>query len=73
MKISILTAFPEMMQNYLGTSVLGKGIAKGKFEVEVIDIRDFAEGGYKQIDDYCYDGGGMILMPEPLKQALEQL
>lgn len=73
MKISILTAFPGMMQNYLGTSVLGKGIAKGKFEVEVIDIRDFAQGGYKQIDDYCYGGGGMILMPEPLRKALEQL
>ena len=73
MKISILTAFPEMIQNYLGTSVLGKGIAKGKFDVKVIDIRDFAQGRYKQIDDYCYGSGGMILMPEPLRKALEHL
>mgnify|MGYP001166072612 CR=1 FL=1 len=73
MKISILTAFPGMIKNYLETSILGKGIAKGIFDVEVIDIRDFAQGNYKQIDDYCYGKGGMILMPEPLKKALEHL
>lgn len=70
MKISIITAFPELMRSYLAASVLGRGIAAGKLDVEVIDIRDFAEGDYRQIDDYCYGSGGMMLMAEPLAKAL---
>lgn len=70
MKISIITAFPELMRSYLTASVLGRGIAAGKLDVEVIDIRDFAEGDYRQIDDYCYGSGGMMLMAEPLAKAL---
>ena len=62
MKISIITAFPELMRSYLAASVLGRGIAAGKLDVEVIDIRDFAEGDYRQIDDYCYGSGGMMLI-----------
>ena len=70
MKISIITAFPELMRSYLAVSVLGRGIAAGRLEVCVIDIRDFAEGDYRQIDDYCYGSGGMMLMAEPLSKAL---
>ena len=70
MKISIITAFPELMRSYLAAIVLGRGIAAGKLDVEVIDIRDFAEGDYRQIDDYCYGSGGMMLMAEPLAKAL---
>ena len=73
MKISILTAFPDLINSYLGASVLGRGIAKGRLEVEVIDIRDFAEGSYRQIDDYSYGSGGMVLMPGPLQKALDSL
>lgn len=73
MKISILTAFPDLMRSYLGTSVLGRGIAAGKLVAEVIDIRDFADGDYRQIDDYCYGRGGMVLMPEPLGRAIDSL
>ena len=58
------------MRSYLAASVLGRGIAAGKLDVEVIDIRDFAEGDYRQIDDYCYGSGGMMLMAEPLAKAL---
>ena len=73
MKISILTAFPDLMRNYLSASVLGRGIASGKLDAEVLDIRDYAQGDYRQIDDYCYGSGGMVLMPEPLGKALESL
>lgn len=73
MKITILTAFPDIMNNYLGMSVLGRAIAAGKLPVEVIDIRNFAEGGYRQIDDYSFGGGGMVLMPEPLGKAVESV
>ena len=73
MKISIITAFPDLIKSYLGASVLGRGIAKGRLEVDVLDIRDFAEGSYRQIDDYSYGSGGMVLMAEPLQKALDSL
>ena len=73
MKISILTAFPELMKNYVSASILGRAAACGKLEIEVIDLRDFADGDYRQIDDYCYGSGGMILKPEPLERALESV
>lgn len=73
MKISVLTAFPELMSNYLNASILGRAIAAGKLEVEVTDLRNFADGDYRQIDDYCYGSGGMMLMPEPLARALKSV
>lgn len=73
MKITVITAFPELMRNYLASSVLGRGIAAGKLEAEVVDIRDFSEGSYRQIDDYCYGSGGMMLMAEPLAKAVESV
>lgn len=73
MKISIITAFPELMRGYVHASVLGRGVAAGRLDVEVVDIRDFSEGGYRQIDDYCYGAGGMMLMAEPLERALESV
>ena len=73
MKITVITAFPELMRGYLAASVLGRGIAAGKLEAEVVDIRDFSEGSYRQIDDYCYGSGGMMLMAEPLARAVESV
>ena len=73
MKITVITAFPELMRNYLASSVLGRGIAAGKLEAEVVDIRGFSEGSYRQIDDYCYGSGGMMLMAEPLAKAVESV
>lgn len=73
MKITVITAFPELMRNYLASSVLGRGIAAGKLEAEVVDIRGFSEGSYRQIDDYCYGSGGMMLMAEPLARAVDSV
>lgn len=73
MKITILTAFPDLMKSYMSASVLGRGIASGKLEVQVLNIRDFAEGNYRQIDDYAYGSGGMLLMAEPLQKAFDSL
>lgn len=42
-------------------------------DVDVIDIRNYADGNYRQIDDYCYGGGGMVLMGEPLAKAVEAI
>jgi tRNA (guanine37-N1)-methyltransferase len=72
-KISIVTAFPDLVRNCLSASVLGRGIESGKLEASVVDIRDFASGGYRQIDDYSFGGGGMVLMPGPLESALDSV
>ena len=72
-RISIVTAFPELVRSYLGASVLGRGIESGKLDVEAVDIRSFANGEYRQIDDYSFGGGGMVLMAAPLERALEHI
>jgi tRNA (guanine37-N1)-methyltransferase len=72
-RICVVTAFPEIVRNYLSSSVLGRGIDAGLLEVSAVDIRDFAEGAYRQIDDYSYGGGGMVLMPGPLEAALDSV
>jgi len=73
MKITVLTAFPDAIKNYLGMSVLGRAVASGKLDVEVADLRAFAQGSYRQIDDCSFGGGGMVLMPEPIARAIESL
>ncbi|MDR0764339.1 MAG: tRNA (guanosine(37)-N1)-methyltransferase TrmD [Synergistaceae bacterium] len=70
-RISVITAFPDIVRGYLSSSVLGRGIERGLFDVSVMDLRDFAGGGYRQIDDYSYGGGGMVLMAPPLESAVE--
>ncbi len=70
MNFYILTLFPEMVQNGINYSVLKKGMDKGIFSVECINIRDFAENKHKQVDDYPYGGGcGMVMQAEPIYKA----
>lgn len=66
MRFSVVTAFPEYFDAFLNTSIVGKAIKEGKIEVEIVNLRDFAQNSYGQIDDYSYGGGGMVIMPEPL-------
>lgn len=72
MKISILTLFPDVVRTYLGESILGIAAGKGRVRYEVVDIRDFAEGRHRQVDDRPFGGGpGMVLMPGPVVEAVE--
>ncbi|GHV27282.1 tRNA (guanine-N(1)-)-methyltransferase [Synergistales bacterium] len=70
-KISIVTAFPDLVRNCVSSSVLGRGIEAGKLDVSVIDLRDYGIGSYRQVDDYSFGGGGMVLMAGPLEAALD--
>ncbi|MGB4097765.1 MAG: tRNA (guanosine(37)-N1)-methyltransferase TrmD, partial [Acetomicrobium sp.] len=72
-RFSVVTAFPEYFHAFLNTSIVGKAIKEGKIEVEIVNLRDFAQNSYGQIDDYSYGGGGMVIMPEPLYKALESI
>lgn len=74
MKISILTVFPEMILPYTETSILGRAQKKGLIEIEVVNIRDFAESKHKNTDDYPFGGGvGMLMMPQPIFSAFESV
>ena len=72
-RISIVTAFPDLVRGVLSSSVLGRGIESGKIDVSVVNIRDFAGGGYRQVDDYSFGGGGMVLMAGPLTAAVDSI
>jgi tRNA (guanine37-N1)-methyltransferase len=73
MKIQIITLFPEMFTGVLASSMLWKAQERGKVSYEFINLRDFGNGPRKQVDDTPYGGGdGMLLMPEPLVEAIEQ-
>lgn len=74
MTIDILTLFPEYFDSLLQTSILGKAISTQKVEVFVHHLRDFGVGKHKLTDDRPYGGGpGMVMMIEPIDQALHHL
>ena len=70
MKIDILTLFPEMFAP-LQTSILGKAVENGLIEINYINIRDFSHEKHGKVDDYVFGGGdGMLMMPEPIYDAV---
>jgi len=72
MRFDVLTLFPEMFSGYLGQSVLKRAIQAGLVEVHLHNIRDWAEGKHRQVDDRPYGGGpGMVLMVRPVVEAVE--
>lgn len=69
--INILTLFPEMFPGSLGQSLSGKALEKGLWSYNAINIRDFAEGVHKSVDDTPYGGGaGMVMRPDTIEKAL---
>ena len=72
MHIEILTIFPGYFESPLRESLLGKAIAAGKVEVTVTDLRSFAEGRHRKVDDEPYGGGaGMVMMAPVVASAIE--
>ncbi len=68
--VSILTLFPEMFPGFLGHSLAGKALERGDWSVNAINIRDFAEGVHKTVDDTPYGGGaGMVMRPDVIERA----
>ena len=72
MRLTLVSAFPAFLRSFFDTSVVGRGVRGGLLDVTVMDLRDFAEGPYRQIDDYAFGGGGMVLQAEPLARAVEK-
>jgi tRNA (guanine37-N1)-methyltransferase len=74
MRFDIITIFPEMFQSVFRAGVVKKALDKGIIEINVHDLRDFAAGKHKQVDDRPFGGGqGMVLKPEPIFSAVERI
>ena len=72
MKVSILTIAPETFDSFRKTPVITKSEKNNGFELEIVDIRDFAEGSFRKIDDSPYGGGrGMVLRVDTAFRAIE--
>ncbi len=72
MDIHIITGFPSLLSGPLNESMLKQAQQRGGARIWVHDVRDYAEGKHRQIDDYPYGGGaGMILKPEPIFRCVE--
>ncbi len=74
MRFDILTLFPEMIEAVLGDSIIGRARAKGLIEINLVQIRDFANNKHKQVDDYPYGGGtGMVMQAQPIFDAYKSI
>ena len=74
MKIDILTVVPELLQSPFSHSILKRAKEKGLLEVNIINLRDYTSNARAQVDDYAFGGGaGMVMMIEPLVNAIESL
>lgn len=74
LRFDLVTALPNLVRSPLEHSILKRAQDKGLVEVAVHDLRDYAPGRHRQIDDIPYGGmGGMVLKPEPLFACIESL
>lgn len=72
MKVKVLTIFPELFPGFLGSSLTGKALKEGKWELEVINIRDYAFDKHGSVDDTPYGGGaGMVMRADVLGAAID--
>lgn len=70
MQFHILTLFPEMVENGLQTSILGRAIQKGLIGIHAVNIRDYTQDKHNKVDDYPYGGGaGMLMQAQPVYDA----
>jgi tRNA (guanine37-N1)-methyltransferase len=74
MRFDVLTLFPDLFQGYFTQSILKLAIDRGLVEIRVWNIRDWAKGKHKSVDDRPFGGGpGMVIMPEPVYDAVEDV
>lgn len=74
MKIDILTLFPNMYDNFLTESIIARAIKNKYVEINIHNIRDYSKDPHNKTDDYGFGGGsGMVMMPQPIFDAIEAL
>ena len=73
MQIDIISVIPELLRSPFEHSIMKRAHEKGLLTVNLIDLRNYGVGNYRQIDDYQFGGGaGMVLMVEPLVRCIEE-
>jgi tRNA (guanine37-N1)-methyltransferase len=73
MKVTILTLFPEMFTPLQG-SIIGRAVQENKIQIDIVNIRDYAENKHLKCDDYPFGGGaGMVMMPQPIGSAIDKI
>lgn len=73
-RFHILTLFPEMVMDGLNTSIIGRAIDAGLLDINAVNIRDYSTNKHMKVDDYPYGGGaGLVMQPEPVYRAYEDL
>src|SRR5262249_5639381 len=74
MRIDVITLFPGTFAGPLSESMLRLAQERQRVEIRLIDLREYTEGRHRVADDYPFGGGGgMVLKPEPLFRAVEEL
>src|SRR5688500_4781160 len=74
MKFDFVTIFPRMIEAGLAEGVVGRGIERGVLDIQIHDLRDYATDRHRSVDDEPYGGGpGMVMKPEPLARAVEDI
>jgi tRNA (guanine37-N1)-methyltransferase len=72
LRIDVLTLFPDLFDGFLGQSIVRRAIEKGLVAIQLWNLRDWAPGKHKQVDDRPFGGGpGMVLMAPPVVAAAE--
>ncbi|QEE45745.1 tRNA (guanosine(37)-N1)-methyltransferase TrmD [Rhizobium sp. WL3] len=73
-KASILTLYPDMFPGHLGQALAGRALERGDWQIEAVQIRDFAEDKHRSVDDTPSGGGaGMVLRPDVLARAIDSI
>lgn len=74
LRFDVLSLFPESLNGFVDESIIGRAQGHGLIEVRSLDLRDWAEGKHRVTDDRPFGGGpGMVLKPEPIFNAVEEL
>ena len=74
MNYHVLTLFPQMIEDGLNTSILGKAIERELITLEAVNIRDFTTNKHMKVDDYPYGGGaGMVMQAQPIYDAYQSV
>ena len=72
MRVGVITIFPGLVKEFLGHGLIKRAVERGLVEVEVVDLRDHTHDNYRAVDDAPFGGGGgMVMRPEPLFEAVE--
>ena len=74
MRVDILTVLPEMIEPFIGMSMLKRAQDKGLAEIVVHNLRDYTTNKWRRVDDYPFGGAaGMVMQIEPVERAIETL